>query len=248
MEPLDFISRKQAIAASQDLVRRMEECRLAFEKDRANAVEHYFEELKREDVVNALSLVPFHAMYRFDESRAAGMKEEVRVMIFQRTMDDLDRAVTFCDPCTAPWWGILKRDQLRAVLYAGDLDHAEATAFQLLAESDQGFPVGRDNDQKHFAEQILGQVALRRGYKKEAVRYFLSSVDDGDAPVLGSFGPKMRLANELYEAGEIDAVLEYLIKIGEFWEFGAESLERWIAAIRVGKDPRDGDWRSQMNY
>ena len=142
----------------------------------------------------------------------------------------------------------MKLDQLRAVLYAGDLDRAEAIAFDLLIESDHGFPVGQDNDQKHFAEQILGQVALQRGDKSEAVRYLLSSVDNGDAPVLCSFGPKMRLANALYEAGETAAVLAYLIKIREFWESHDESLDRWIAAIRTGNDPRDRDWTVQMIY
>lgn len=158
MEELDFNNREQAIAASEELVKRMAEYRSALQEDRDKAVYFYFEDLKREGPANR-TLVPIHAMYRFDENRAAGLNQEERMAIFQRTMSDLDRVVIFCDPCTAPWWGILKLDQLRAVLYAGDLDRAEAIAFDLLIESDHGFPVGQDNDQKHFAELILGQVA-----------------------------------------------------------------------------------------
>jgi len=252
MEELDFYNPEQAIAASEELVRRMAEYRSALEEDRDKAVDLYLGELKREGPADR-TLEPFHAVYLFDESRTAGKSQEDRVSIFQHTLDVLDRVVMFCDPCTVPWWRIVREVHVRAVLYAGDLDRAEAIAFELLSESDRGFPVGQDNDQKHFAEQILGQVALRRGDKNDAVRYLLSSVDlsfvdNGHAPVLCSFGPKMRLADELYDAGETGAVLAYLIKITEFWEFHAESVQRWIAAIRAGNGPRDRDWAAQMIY
>jgi hypothetical protein len=53
----------------------------------------------------------------------------------------------------------------------------------------------------------------------------------------------MELAKALIEAGERDAVLDYLEMAGKFWKPGARDLARWTADIKGGMTPEFGNLR-----
>lgn len=246
MEHLGFTSQEQAEAVIHEIVEKTNALRLALLADRNKTVSVFFEDLEREGP-SVDTLMPFHNLFMFDESRAAEADEKERRLIYQDTVRDLERVFALSDP-TASSLAILEVDLVRAHLYAGNLNQAEVTALAVLQKSDRGFPAGPDYDEKHFAEQLLGQIVLRRGDIKEAVRYLLSSADEGFTPTLSAFGPRMRLANELYEAGRAEAVLAYLIKIKELWQPRAQAIVHWIDALKADRDPRDEAWRHQMIF
>jgi hypothetical protein len=50
----------------------------------------------------------------------------------------------------------------------------------------------------------------------------------------------MRLAKDLLDKGEKDAVIEYLTLCGNFWAPGALNLSAWSQAIRDGRPPDFG--------
>ena len=47
----------------------------------------------------------------------------------------------------------------------------------------------------------------------------------------------MALARLLLDAGERDAVLEFLELCGEFWKLDRGLLDSWTAAVRAGETP-----------
>ena len=93
-------------------------------------------------------------------------------------------------------------------------------------------------DDVHIAHTILGLVALQQGEKKQAIAQLLASADVADSPTLSSFGPNMRLAEALLQAGEPDAVLAYLRRCQQFWNRPAAAT--WISDVAAGRAPSFG--------
>lgn len=89
----------------------------------------------------------------------------------------------------------------------------------------------------HDGNTVLGLVALREKKPKEAVACLIQSGDVKGSPQLNSFGPRMELAKALLEAGERDAVLDYLEEVGRFWKTGEKRLADWAALIKAGRTP-----------
>jgi len=58
------------------------------------------------------------------------------------------------------------------------------------------------------------------------------------SPQLGSFGPNMRLAADLLERGEREAVLEYFRLCAGFWP--RDELKDWAALVEGGRTPDFG--------
>jgi hypothetical protein len=50
----------------------------------------------------------------------------------------------------------------------------------------------------------------------------------------------MSLAKALLEAGQKDAVIEFLDKCGKFWKYDRSKREKWISEIKDGKTPDFG--------
>lgn len=89
----------------------------------------------------------------------------------------------------------------------------------------------------HHAHQALGHTALARHDTPTAVRELLASGEVATHAVLSSFGPSFTLADKLCDAGETQAVLDYLSLCRKFWTSGTERLDRWEASLKKGVKP-----------
>jgi hypothetical protein len=93
--------------------------------------------------------------------------------------------------------------------------------------------------------QVRGQVALRRGRTEEAVAYLHRAAETRGSPQLATFGPQLRLARELLEAGHAEAVRAFLMSVRGFW-LGPPAtafLDDAIATIDRGELPAGPRWR-----
>ena len=92
----------------------------------------------------------------------------------------------------------------------------------------------------HKANSALGRIALRSGDKVGARKYLLASARSKGSPQMNSFGPNMGFAKEMLEAGEKDAVLEYLAMCRQFWDSGHGKIDVWAQMIGEGRSPKFG--------
>jgi hypothetical protein len=122
---------------------------------------------------------------------------------------------------------------IEAAALAGDPDTAEAWARELLESAGSNPNAGHV---RHTAHQGLGLAALVRGDTDGAVAELLQMGDVPPGSVQKSFGPSMRLANELLARGEREAVIQYLQKVATFWK--PEGVEAWIERLRAGENFR----------
>jgi hypothetical protein len=83
-------------------------------------------------------------------------------------------------------------------------------------------------------------VALLDGDIATARAELLLAGETPGSPQLDSFGPNMRLAKELLQAGENAIVLEYFELCQRFWVMGAQRLSQWSAAIYESRMPDFG--------
>ena len=87
----------------------------------------------------------------------------------------------------------------------------------------------------HSGNLVLGLLAVRNGQIDAARNYLLESGKTTGSPTLNSFGPSLRLANELLKTGETTAVLEYLELCRKFWD--SEKLDEWTKTMKNGGTP-----------
>ncbi len=92
---------------------------------------------------------------------------------------------------------------------------------------------------------VLGRIALRRGFIKQASDNLLAAGATPGSPQLDSFGPNMTLAKELLEHGQPDVVLEFLGLCKKFWKLDSGRLDEWAAEVRKGKVP---DFGTNLRY
>ena len=126
----------------------------------------------------------------------------------------------------------LAGDMAGAAFKIGDFDGAAALAKIYLQSTD------RNSTQK--ANTILGRVALRSGDVAASKQYLLDSTGSAAARDIGTYGPMMALARELFEKGEHDIVLQYLEKCLILWPRGENTLRNWISDIESGANPNFG--------
>lgn len=124
---------------------------------------------------------------------------------------------------------------------AGDQEKAGKYAKKLLELAARQKPV--DGDAIHKGNTILGRMALRAGDINQAKLYLLASAQTPGSAVLGSFGPNMRLAEEMLAKGERNAVIEYFALCGKFWK--DEKLAQWTQEVKAGKPP---DFGANVDY
>jgi outer membrane lipoprotein-sorting protein len=133
-------------------------------------------------------------------------------------------------------------DLAKAAIAAGALDKAAAYANEMLQsdreDSNRGQAV-------HDGNMVLGLISLKNGDLDRAKTYLLAAGKSTGSPVLGSFGPSMKLAKELLEKGERDAVLQYFSSCRTFWKMGATKLDEWSAEVRKGSVP---DFGANLSY
>ncbi len=135
-----------------------------------------------------------------------------------------------------------------AWLAAGDTEKAEKYAKQLqplAAEIDAS--TGLDlsslsNAATHNSNIILGLIEFQKGNTSEAKEHLLAAgrIRGITPPYLASFGPNMLLAKKLIEAGERDAVLEYLDMCAGFWKLEDGRIAKWKKQVSSGIVPDFG--------
>jgi TonB family protein len=125
----------------------------------------------------------------------------------------------------------------KAALAAGTLDKAAAYANEMLQSKTEDPNRGQGI---HDGNMVLGMISLQKGDLDGARSYLLESGKSTGSPVLDSFGPNMKLAKELLEKGEKDAVLQYFSSCRTFWKMGATKLDEWSAMVRQGAIPDFG--------
>ncbi len=128
-------------------------------------------------------------------------------------------------------------DHAEAQFAAGDIDAAERDARQLLRIADAQARQSNHGDIAHDANTLLGRVALRRGDLVEAKERLAASARIEGSPTLESFGPSMKLAQELLAAGERDAVLQYLEACRVFWKSDRGRLDQLVDLLRHEASP-----------
>jgi hypothetical protein len=92
----------------------------------------------------------------------------------------------------------------------------------------------------HVAHLVLGEIALNAGDVPSAKNHLLAAANIPGSPQLDSFGPNMRLANQLLAKGERDVVVQYFDLCATFWERQFSQLEAWKGIVLKGGEPRFG--------
>ena len=92
----------------------------------------------------------------------------------------------------------------------------------------------------HVAHLVLGEIALNGGDVPSAKSHLLAAANIPGSPQLDSFGPNMRLANQLLAKGEREVVVQYFDLCARFWERQFSQLEVWKAIVLKGGEPRFG--------
>jgi hypothetical protein len=127
---------------------------------------------------------------------------------------------------------------------AGDPAAAQKYALEMLAEAEHDQSWNHGN-LLHVAHLVLGRLALKQGDVEQAKKELLESASTAGSPQLDSFGPSMRLAEELLERDERETVLQYFAACARFWKIGGARLDKWTATVKAGGRP---DFGSNLGY
>jgi len=133
----------------------------------------------------------------------------------------------------------------RAQMEAGDMEHAQATAVEVLAMAPPLKAHWNYGNALHRGNLVLGTIALKAGDTVKAKEYLLAAGRTPGSPQLNSFGPNMALARELLEKGERGTVIEYLTLCRAFWKLDRGRLCQWVATIEGGGTP---DFGANLTY
>ncbi|WP_316412946.1 hypothetical protein [Mesoterricola silvestris] len=100
-------------------------------------------------------------------------------------------------------------------------------------------------DSIHDIYIARGHVALSKKNMNEAKEMLMRAGNVQGSPRLRTFGPNMGLAKALLEAGEWDAVLEYIDQCRKFWTMGSVQLENWSNSLKRKEIP---DFHGNLFY
>lgn len=92
----------------------------------------------------------------------------------------------------------------------------------------------------HDGNMVLGRVALKGGQVDAAKAYLLQAGATPGSPQLNTFGPNMSLAQDLIEAGDREAVVQYFKLCRKFWEMQDGKLDQWTRQVQAGEHPQFG--------
>jgi len=122
---------------------------------------------------------------------------------------------------------------------AGEYEKARLYAVSLLqrGQNKEGYSYNPGGD-FHHAHLILGRLALRDGDTAGAEAHLLAMGRVSQSPVLASFGPNMRLAQELLKVGKREAVLAYFDECANLWK--DKHLAIWRTQVQKGQLPDFG--------
>ena len=99
----------------------------------------------------------------------------------------------------------------------------------------------------HYANLVLGRLALRSGDTEQAKRYLLKAGQTPGSPQLGDYGPDMTLARELLDRGQKRAVLQYFDLCNRFWRNEKRNcIAAWTDEINGGRAPDFGNFAGPL--
>lgn len=146
-------------------------------------------------------------------------------------------------------------DLAKTAFDAGEYDKARQYANALLKRGEQIAAAGKANpaepayifqensDAVHEANMVLGRLALHDGDLAGAEAHLLAMGRVSGSSTLNSFGPNMKLAQELLERGDRAPVLAYFDECAKFWH--DKQLGQWRSEVEQGKTP---DFRGNLDY
>lgn len=130
-----------------------------------------------------------------------------------------------------------------AARVAGESARARDAATELLRHATSTPATWSTGDAIHRAHVVLGKLALAASDVRAAIEELQLSARTPGSPVLRSYGPDLDLARQLLRLGEREAVAEYLVACGSFWESGGDDLTRWLDELRSSGTSRLApDW------
>jgi len=154
-----------------------------------------------------------------------------------RSRDPRERARIFRDALVVATLPSQRMNLLGLIAEAeydtGDVAAAVKVANQILQEPVPQTSVWGYWDAVHKANSLLGRAAVQRGDLDAAKKYLLASARVQSTPVLSSFGPGMKLAQNLFDAGQRDTVLEYLELTRKFWTHDFGRLDGLIRSVKT---------------
>lgn len=119
-----------------------------------------------------------------------------------------------------------------------DYKRAKAYSIESLALSEKHLNDWNYGNSIHNSNMVLGRLSLKEGDVEKAKEFLLASSKSKGSPQLDTFGPSLKLANELLLASEREAVLRYLDSISQFWEMDNGCVKRWIKEINSNETPK----------
>ena len=140
----------------------------------------------------------------------------------------------------APAKFYLTTDLATTALAAGETEKATSYSQSLLQQA----PAMRNDwnygNAIHVAHLVLGEIALNAGDLPKAKHHLLEAARIPGSPQLNSFGPNMRLANQLLAKGEREVVVQYFDLCATFWDAKFSQLENWKTIVLNGGEPKFG--------
>jgi hypothetical protein len=135
---------------------------------------------------------------------------------------------------------VILPDWCKRAVDRGECGRAVALAQELLLLASRYPSDWNFGNAVHHAHLVLGRVALATNNLEEARAQLIAAGETPGSPQLNSFGPNMRLAQDLLRHGDRDAVLVYFDLCRRFWELGKDRLAEWTAAVGQGQEPNFG--------
>lgn len=119
-----------------------------------------------------------------------------------------------------------------------DYEKAKKYSLESISVSDKYRNDWNYGNSVHNSNMVLGRLSLKDGDTENAKEYLLKSAESKGSPQLDTFGPSLKLANELLLIGEQEVVLTYLKSISSFWEMDDGCISRWIKQIENNETPK----------
>jgi hypothetical protein len=135
------------------------------------------------------------------------------------------------------------RSEIEHAMPGEKMDEAESNARELLALAEQNTSEPEYGNAIFFANLTLGDVALRRGDKREAARRLLAASEAPPTDRLRYGYIDMTLARQLVDWGEREAVAQFLDRCALF-NHRRKDLAEWATQIRKGINPDLTPYRS----
>ena len=114
----------------------------------------------------------------------------------------------------------------------------------IVAEFDAGDDAAAERDAKslldgaktpnlyNVAQTVLGRIAAANGNLNEAKSRLTASITMPDSIKNAAFQPNMTLAQDLYDAGQKDAVIQFLEAARNVWKFDRGRIDRMISFVK----------------